>query len=104
MDGRFATNHQASPTARELVCPRVTAIEAAGTTSDNLTSTWTSAFGPQTVMTDRLRNEGDDFFIKRHEVEYAGSPEASAQTPTSSGSGVGHELAAPRRELVRRPG
>ncbi len=77
--GDVATDHQSGQSTRQWVDAHDAAIDAAGPKGDKLTTTWTSASGPQSVVTTRWLDEDDAHFLARHEGEYL--PAMNAEPP-----------------------
>jgi hypothetical protein len=67
----ISTYHQSGQTTRDWVDDHTKSVDQAVPDGDKLTTTWTSAAGPEEVSTTRHEGEDDEEFLARHEYEYA---------------------------------
>jgi hypothetical protein len=79
--GDVATDHHSGETTQEWVEAHDVAVGAAVPSSDKLTTTWTSAGGPQSTETTRWPDETDEHFVKRHEAGYTDAMVAQPPIP-----------------------
>lgn len=77
----ISTYHESGQTTREWLESHDKALDTSVPDGDKLTTTWTSAIGPESVSTTRLPDEDDGEFLARHEYEYALAMIGAAPVP-----------------------
>jgi hypothetical protein len=77
----ISTSQQSGQSTQDWVVKHSTSLDDAEPDGDKLTTTWTSAAGPEEVSTERLTGETDEHFLARHELAYATSMISAPPVP-----------------------
>jgi hypothetical protein len=70
VSGPLSTSHQSGQSVQEWVAAHCDALEGKTPSGDKLVTTWTSAAGPEEVVTEREPGESDEEFMRRHKHEF----------------------------------
>jgi hypothetical protein len=68
--GNVSTDHEAGESIPDWIARHDAAVSKSTPSGNTLTTTWTSASGPQSVVTTRQAGESPKEFRLRHQNEY----------------------------------